>query len=688
MTVTADLWGLLQNIGVEDLQDLGDEIQARCPRHPHYEERPDNWSINWSTGAHNCFSCGFHGSLHRLVMDLAGVDVMGALDLMHDYGINVGDLGEGVGTEHQEQERDPPTANDELHRQFNEQTVDPPERALEDRKISLDTAWNYDIAWDPERSAWALPIKNPDGDFLGWQSKSKDSVFTTKGTEKSRTLFGLDRVRFYYVGRSKAPRLVLVESPLDVAYLHEVGYRNQGVASMGVKVSATQTRLLAQYAEEVIVALDNDEAGRAETRRVVGLLAAQKVPTKVLEYSGAPGKKDIGEMTAEEVKAAMEHAAPLEQSRLIRLSGVTPKKIDWLWLHWIPQGELVVVEARKALGKSTLVCDLISRVTTGDLMPDDTSGIPPTNVLYLAGEESVDKVLRRRLEMMGADLDRVLILDKVFTADGGERDFEIPDDLDEIVRRVVEFDAHVLVIDVLNNFLGDKVDTDRDHSVRRALRPLAEMAQTYDLTIIAIRHLRKSREGGAIDQGIGSVGIAGQARAVLRADFHTEEPDLRVLSSVVCNLGPMPCSLGYQITQKLDDLGALGVVSWQGPVDITAEDLASAVPGGATAVQEAAEFLTDLGQEHDGKVLSAEVEKQARENDIAARTLARAKKKLGIRSTADDEKDKEGKFAKKVWYWIWPHDHEAADDSTLVSSNGSRRLHRVNNPAATKDANP
>jgi hypothetical protein len=356
-------------------------------------------------------------------------------------------------------------------------------------------------------------------------------------------------------------------------------------------------------------------------------------------------------------------------SHVLDLSQVTPQRTTWLWRDWIPAGEVTVMEGRKGTGKSTVTSDIAARVISGYDMPDGTPGLRG-NVLYLCGEESLAKTLRRRVEQQLQHCEsrlgpgQFLVLDTVHTA-GGERQYEIPGDLDLIEQAAIDHKAKLLVIDVLDNFLGDKVDTHSNHSVRRALGPLAKVAQKLDLTVIAIRHLRKGQDGLALDQGMGSVGIGAQARSVLRADHHPDKEGRRVLAEVECNVAVgRPISLGYQITSGHDDHGLVAVIDWTGSENLTADDLAGVKPERARELKAAQGWLDDLMNEHDGKVAANEVEGLRQDEEFSLRTLKKAKKKLGIQSKQEYERSEDGKVL-RVWYWERAK-HDPADDHGLA----------------------
>ena len=84
---------------------------------------------------------------------------------------------------------------------------------------------------------------------------------------KSRTLYGIDRARGPI---ARGGRAVVVEGYTDVIALHGAGVE-ETVAVMGTAITPEQLKLLGGYAEEVVLALDADRAGRE------AMLRAQRV---------------------------------------------------------------------------------------------------------------------------------------------------------------------------------------------------------------------------------------------------------------------------------------------------------------------------------------------------------------------------------------------------------------------------
>lgn len=286
---------LLVAIGVEDVRSGTDEVGGRCPRHEartgQREHKPDNWSVNRMTGMHHCFSCGYKGSLVRLVVDVAGIGLWEAHQLLHRYDVVLEEpLEAAVWT--------PPTLEEDLRRKLTD-FGSPPKRAMVRRRLTERSIKRFRVQWDYEESAWVLPICGPAGDVWGWQIKTVEYVRNRPpGIRKSRTLFGIDIPR-------RDTSVVLVESPLDAVYLDGLGY--PAMASFGAAVSDMQMRLVLERFDELTLALDNDKAGRSETERLLAEHWHHRLPIHVFNYRSITAK-DPGECKPNQVHAAMSDA--------------------------------------------------------------------------------------------------------------------------------------------------------------------------------------------------------------------------------------------------------------------------------------------------------------------------------------------------------------------------------------------
>tara|TARA_B100000953_G_scaffold281843_1_gene259575 strand:- start:1053 stop:1760 length:708 start_codon:yes stop_codon:yes gene_type:complete len=183
--------------------------------------------------------------------------------------------------------------------------VSVPEQLLEYRRIDPVVAQRFGIRWDPQPRHWIIPIISSTGDLWGWQAKGKGYFRNVPtGVPKSRTLFGIERF--------KAQVAVLVESPLDVVRLASLrpGLLTHGLASFGAHVSTYQLNLMSRWADTIVIALDNDEAGICAAERVARDCPRPRGGINYLRYEHT-NAKDIGDMTNDELEEALTGASAL-----------------------------------------------------------------------------------------------------------------------------------------------------------------------------------------------------------------------------------------------------------------------------------------------------------------------------------------------------------------------------------------
>ena len=98
---------------------------------------------------------------------------------------------------------------------------------------------------------------------------------------KSRTLFALNVAK-----KSSNKRYILCEGYMDVIAMHVAGF-DTAVCACGTALTSEQVKLLSEYADEVVLCYDSDEAGQKATERSLTLFANSSVKVSVLSYQGA-----------------------------------------------------------------------------------------------------------------------------------------------------------------------------------------------------------------------------------------------------------------------------------------------------------------------------------------------------------------------------------------------------------------
>jgi RecA-family ATPase len=92
---------------------------------------------------------------------------------------------------------------------------------------------------------------------------------------------------------------------------------------------------------------------------------------------------------------------------IVCLEDVKAKAIEWFWQSRIALGKVTVLAGEGGLGKSTILCDLAARTTTGANWPDGAQNGGTGTVIILAAEDAVDDTLKPRLAAASADMSKV-----------------------------------------------------------------------------------------------------------------------------------------------------------------------------------------------------------------------------------------------------------------------------------------
>lgn len=144
----------------------------------------------------------------------------------------------------------------------------------------------------------AIPLHNEDGQVVGYNGRSLQAgaiqakyllTHNSAICQKSQLLFNYHRAKT--VAQQKNC-IVLCEGAFDVMRCHEVGIENS-VALLGSSLSETQLALLKKLEVPIVLALDNDEAGKKATMKIKEQLAAAGVRHESYDFTK---HKDLDEL--------------------------------------------------------------------------------------------------------------------------------------------------------------------------------------------------------------------------------------------------------------------------------------------------------------------------------------------------------------------------------------------------------
>ena len=322
--------------------------------------------------------------------------------------------------------------------------------------------------------------------------------------------------------------------------------------------------------------------------------------------------------------------------KLINMEQVEIEKIDWLLYPFIPFGKVTIVQGDPGEGKTTMVLQIIAKLTKGEaVLPSGsdepalegkTMALEPVNVIYQTAEDGLGDTIKPRLLSAGADCSRVMVID-----DNDQALTMMDARLEEAI---IKTKARLVVLDPIQGFLGAAVDMHRANEIRPLMKRIAVLAEKYHCAIILIGHMNKYSNGKSSYRGLGSIDFQAAARSVLIVGRIKDEPEIRVVCHVKSSLAPEGKSIAFRLDK---DTG----FEWIGEYDISADDLLSGDNRGRK-IHAAKEFLQEVLAS--GSVAQTKVAEEAESRGIKKKTLWNAKKELEIDSVKIGNQ----------WFWMLP----------------------------------
>ena len=165
---------------------------------------------------------------------------------------------------------------------------------------------------------------------------------------------------------------------------------------------------------------------------------------------------------------------------------IDPRPREWLAEGLLPRGRVTLITGSRGIGKGLVTCWLSAKVTNHER---------PVNVwINSLAEDDLAEDLRPRLEVAGADLDRVRLTD---------REYSLPEDLKRLSTDMLEIGADIVFLDSLQTHLRTlSVDAEN-----RTLSGLREVAKELGFALVVQHHLLKSiTTKTSVTQAIGGSG--------------------------------------------------------------------------------------------------------------------------------------------------------------------------------------
>ena len=282
-------------------KDSAEDYMVCCPYHKDGQERNPSMGIRKSDGMAHCLACGVVRSLPEMICDCfnetdksfghkwlaqnflsIGVEERGTI-VLDCSRTNNADVSDVVLSTVTEKELD------------SYRYVHP---YMYERGLTDDIIEEFDIGYDKATDSITFPVKDVNGKclFVARRQIKTKRFDIPKGIDKP--LYGLYEVdNISFAGSDDLlDEIYVCEGLFDCLRLW-CNYR-YAVAGFGCLFSAYQIRQLESLpTRHLILALDNDEAGRSATERL-----KKRIRNKIISVVELPvGRKDIGECSDDEI---------------------------------------------------------------------------------------------------------------------------------------------------------------------------------------------------------------------------------------------------------------------------------------------------------------------------------------------------------------------------------------------------
>lgn len=384
-----------------------------------------------------------------------------------------------------------------------------------------------------------------------------------------------------YVAGDLSGVVCACEGEKDADNLHKLGYD-----AVSGEDGAGPGKWRKEYTERlkgrpVVIFQDNDQVGKEYAQETAVALSKVCPLVKVLDlariWSSIPEHGDVSDLIAqfgpekavEMITALIDQTpqwtpAPDTKGRKAKAaSSFGEDNTSFLWFPYLPIGDYTVMMADGGTGKTVLCCGIAAAVSRGKHLPGEEFDGEGQNVLMISAEDS-GEILKKRLTLSGADLNRVFILDR---SDSVGMSFS--DGYEEFSHTVKAYKPALVIIDPWHNYLGDRVDMNRANAIRPVFQKLSNLAKVCDCAMILVSHVNKRAQGeNANYAATGSNDLTNAARSAVRVIFDEMDEDCRIMVHTKTNYAAYGQSVKYRIVD--------GGVKWEGFSDVTRQTLEAA----------------------------------------------------------------------------------------------------------------
>ena len=487
-----------QAVSIRDIVEryglqLDKNNKGLCPFH---QEKTPSFSVKPDENIFHCFGCGAHGDAIDFAAKIKEIEPLEAAKLIAtDYGISYEETKE---TSKRREIRDYLRACIENVRKTD---------MFQKRGLRESTIKKFCLGFDEKRNCIVIPYSSK---LEYYQTRSVvDKVFFKPKTEDA------GQEPLYNAGRLAAKDrdiVFVVESPICAMSIEQCGGR--AIATCGTSgIHKVMNSVSKQFKGILLLAMDNDEAGRKASAELASYLLEQGIKYNVVNV--AKDLKDPNELlmrSEKELKAEitrviketrLKFSSVSEMFSCAELQKIELPPICWVVQDILPEG-LAIISAPSKYGKSYMVMHLAVAVAQGkQFFGYKTIG---AGVVYLALEDTKSRFKKRMNEI----LENAPAPSKYYGMINVKRmDEGLFDQLTEIMQ--IHPDIKLIIIDTFQKVRGKASKTESVYSTDyKDIGSFKAFADKYHICIFLVHHFRKQGDDSdSFNRISGSTGIMG-----------------------------------------------------------------------------------------------------------------------------------------------------------------------------------
>ena len=286
----------------EKVIDSGNDLMVQCPYHKNGQERRPSAGIRKSDGLFHCLACGETHSLPEVIGYCFGRNtVFGYKWITANFGASVEQVRQPIILD---LSREPVVKHDKV------QTVSDDELDIYrythpymyERGLTDEIIDKFDIGYDKTTDSITFPVRDINGDCVFVARRAVKTKYFDIPKDVNKPLYGMyELANTKGFGVNNAVKLYVCEGMFDCLRLWCNG--KLAVAGFGCLFNSYQIKQLQDLPiRTIVLALDNDDAGRKASKRLRKLITNKIIKEVVLP----DGRKDIGECTDEEIASLEE----------------------------------------------------------------------------------------------------------------------------------------------------------------------------------------------------------------------------------------------------------------------------------------------------------------------------------------------------------------------------------------------